>query len=379
MSNLPRCLWAALPLACVLGLASSPCAWSRDWVIDPSGQGDATTIVGAVKLAAAGDSILVRAGEYRENVFITGAKAGLFLRGEGAPGAVTIRADTVAIAIFNTAVPVRIANLTLTSTGSTGSVGTVYTQNARAEIRACVLKDHAGPGDCHKVGGGAVFNYGSDVLLEGCRIENNRAWESPGGVLVWQSRADIRDNVFVGNEACYGGGLEIYHCATAGQSVIERNLFLDNRVENWGGGIFVVDSSPAIRRNTFVGNAGPGNAAVWVLGGRPEVSDNIMQDSPYGVMCQTESGFPPSTPVIGRNLVWHASGGAVHGCPATGEIVAIDPHFCAQASADFTLCENSPAVSEGVAVMGAFAIGCAPCDRVPVERSTWGSLKTGYR
>jgi len=379
MSNHLRLLLVSLSLAFMLGTASGPRAWSRDWVVDPSGQGDATTIVGAVKLAAAGDSILVRAGEYRENVFINAAKDGLCLRGEGAPTAVTIAADTVAIAIFNCAVPIRIANLTLTSTGSIGTLGTLYTRAAQVEIRSCIIRDHVGASNCHGVAGGAIFCQNSDVLLESCRIENNRSWESPGGVIVWQSRADIRDNVFVHNQACYGGGLEIYYCETAGTSVIERNLFLDNQAETWGGGIFVVDSSPAIHRNTFVANAGAGNGGVVVLGGSPEISDNIIQGSPYGFLCITQPGDLASTPILGRNLVWSAASGTVSACPATGQIVALDPHFCDADAGDFSLCVNSPAVSEGTAVMGAFEVGCAACDRTPSERSSWGSLKAGYR
>jgi hypothetical protein len=352
-------------------------ARGRDWVVDPAGQGDATTIRRAVELAVAGDSILVRAGVYRENVIITPDKSGLYLRGDRPPGAVTIAADTVAIAIYGTTVPVRIETLTLTSTG--GLNATLYTQGARAEIRSCTIRDHIGPGGCHGVGGGINLNLGSDVLIEECRIENNRDWESPGGIIVWTSRAEIRGNVFTRNQACYGGGVEMYHCASSGTSVIENNLFLENQAFVWGGGIFVVDSSPVIRRNTFVANDGAGDAGVVVLGGSPEITDNIIQDSSYGVLCVAQSGFPLSTPVIGRNLVWLAGGGAVHDCPASGQIVSLDPLFCDAAAGDFGLCANSPAVSDGVAVMGAFDVGCEACRQPGVERATWGSLKAGLR
>jgi hypothetical protein len=198
-------------------------------------------------------------------------------------------------------------------------------------------------------------------------------------VIVWQSHAEIRNNVFVNNQSCYGGGLEIYHCATSGTSVIERNLFLDNQAAVWGGGIFVVDSSPVIHRNTFVGNAGPGNAAVFVLGGTPEITDNIIQDSAYGVLCLTLRPYPDSTPNIGRNLVWRTTGGSVLDCPTTGEIVVLDPYFCDPGAGDYSLCANSPAASGAAAVMGAFEVGCAACERTPVQRASWGSLKTGYR
>jgi len=123
-------------------------------------------------------------------------------------------------------------------------------------------------------------------------------------VLIWESRADIRRNVFRGNEATWGGGLEFYHCEGFGVSVVEENVFIGNRVSDWGGGIFNVDSSPIIRRNTFYRNDEAGNAAIWLLGGRPVVTENILVGSSWGIYCQSESPYPPNNPIVECNLFW---------------------------------------------------------------------------
>jgi hypothetical protein len=219
----------------------------------------------------------------------------------------------------------------------------------------------------------------SDLLIEDCVIENNTGWEAPGGIIISESRADIRRNIFRGNTACYGGGLEIYHCETQSVSYIEDNLFVGNSVSDWGGAIFTVDSSPVIRGNTFYANNAPGNAAIWVLGGQPNITSNVIVDSHWGVYCQSHPQYPPSLPVMGCNLFWDVVGPTDPGCPSSGSVIYADPLFCDPESRDFTVCADSPAISDSCGPLGAFGAGCPPCGGVNTELSTWGSLKSLYR
>ena len=365
----------AVSLIAVLTLTLISAASSATWVVDGSGGGDFTRIQQGVDAAAPGDTVLVLPGVYNEMVRIIG-KDGLHLVGGGPAEDVIIRADTMAVDVRDTDPPARIEGVTLT--GATW-FGALFTMQARVEVAGCIFRDNVGPGSCADVGGAINAMVHSDLLIEECIVEANTGWEAPGGVIIWQSRADIRRNVFRGNTACYGGGLEIYHCETEPVSYIEDNLFIGNSVTDWGGAIFTVDSSPVIRRNTFYANNAPGNAAIWVLGGRPTISYNIIADSHWGVYCQTHPQYPPSLPVMGCNLFWDVVGLTGPDCRDAGSVIHANPLFCDPLSGDFTVCADSPAISDSCGFLGAFGAGCPPCGEVGTQPSTWGALKSLYR
>ena len=292
-----RVIWVVFG-ASVLALALATSVSSATWVVDASGGGDFTIIQDGVDAAAPGDTVLVMPGFYHEKVRIFD-KHGLSLLGGGPVESVIISADSMAVDVRGTDPPARIEGLTLT--GSTW-FGALFTMQARVEVVGCVFRDNIGPGGCLEVGGAINAMIQSDLVIEDCIIENNSGWEAPGGVIIWQSRADIRRNIFRGNTACYGGGLEIYHCETEPVSYVEGNLFVGNSVSDWGGAIFTVDSSPVICGNTFYDYNASGGAAIWVLGGRPDISGNIIVGSHWGVYCQSHSQYPASLPVVGCNL-----------------------------------------------------------------------------
>jgi hypothetical protein len=357
----------------ICGLMSP--AYSATWVVDGAGGGDFTRIQDGVDAAAPGDTVLVRTGIYDETVRIIG-KDGLCLLGDGPVESVVIATDTIAIDVRDTDPPARIEGLTMTGTTWFGAL---FTMQARVEVIGCVFRDNMGSGGCAEVGGAINAMLHSDLLIENCVIENNTGWEAPGGVIIWESRADIRRNVFRGNTACYGGGLEIYHCENEPVSNVEENLFIGNSVSQWGGAIFNVDSSPVISRNTFYANDTPGNAAIWVLGGNPDISGNVIVGSYWGVYCQAHPQYPPSLPVMGCNLCWDVTQITDPACPGAGSVIQADPLFCNPGIEDLTVCADSPAISDSCGMLGAFGIGCPPCGEVNAVPSAWGALKALYR
>jgi len=342
------------------------------WIVDLNGQENFTSIQTAIDSASTPDTILVRPGTYQEQIKFNPDKSGIFLKGDGLAGEVVIEADTMVIGFWNIDPPVRVENFTLTG----GNVyGALWIQQSRVEIVSCIVRNNTGPGACVGVGGGGRIILQSDVLVENCLFEDNHSWESPGGLIVWSSRADIRNNTFRNNSACYGGGLEMYHCEGYGVSTIEGNLFLNNGAEVWGGGLLNIDSSPVIRYNTFVGNGGFGRAAVWVIGGQPEISNNIIVDSHQAIYCHSLDGFPPSLPTIGDNLCWQIGKSFLSNCPSTGLLRVEDPFFCDTEGGVFSVCADSPAIEENTVLFGAFGRGCDECSATPIRKTTWGDVK----
>lgn len=344
-------------------------------VVDGSGGGDFLTIQAAVDSASGSDSVLVQAGVYQEQVKILG-KGGLVLKGIPGPDFVTVVGDSITLGIWNADTPMRVEGLTF----SGGNLyGALWIQGSRVEFRDCVVKENVGPGSCHRVGGGGQIIQNSDALFENCVFEQNAAWESPGGLIVWGARAVIRNNIFRNNSSCYGGGLEIYHCEPNEASIIEGNLFLNNSASTWGGGILNIDSSPLIRKNTFVGNGSGTNAAIYVIGGTPEIDHNIFKGSPRGITCATLSGYPLSRPVIGPNIAWDISGTNLYLCSNPDSMLVADPLFCSPGTGDYSVCASSPAVVDGAATYGAYGVGCTECGPTEVRPTTWGAMKSRYR
>jgi hypothetical protein len=368
-----------LPVAIIAGsllfalAAGHPGAYATTWTVNQSGGGDFATIQDGVDAASGSDTVLVRSGTYDEWVRILG-KSGISVIGGDPVETVIITHDTIAVHVAATDPPVRIEGVTIAGSNAFGGL---FAIEARVEVIGCIFRDNVGPGSCHGVGGGILAQIHSDFVIEDCLFENNTDWEAPGGVIIWESHGDLRRNIFRGNSACYGGGLEIYHCENEPTSYVEDNLFVGNSVSEWGGAVFTVDSSPVIRNNTFYGNDALGNAAIWVLGGSPDISRNVVVGSSFGIYCQSHAQYPPSTPVIGCNLFWNTDQAVASGCPDPGTIIVADPLFCSPDAGDFTICGDSPALSAPSGRLGAFGQGCPPCG-VNTEETSWGSIKSLY-
>ncbi|NNE19927.1 MAG: hypothetical protein HKN10_15760 [Myxococcales bacterium] len=99
--------------------------------------------------------------------------------------------------------------------------------------------------------GGGIFNYGSDLLLEGCSIVDNKSDEGAGGIYSYEGALEIVNSTISRNEAQYGGGI-----LCGGDEV---NIYETLIADNLGGGIdnagalLVLDSSITGNVSTFGG------------------------------------------------------------------------------------------------------------------------------
>jgi parallel beta-helix repeat protein len=242
--------------------------------------------------------------------------------------------------------------------------------------------------------GGGIFV--SDLMtpeITGNIISENKAVSGDGGGIFYRGRYDggiIRDNVITDNVAGdKGGGILIASLVQFMSVEISWNLIAGNRSEsgeqtgNSGGGIKLTQTNAWVHHNTIVNNAGygttysQGGGIVAYFGGNPTIEKNIIALSQVGggIWCDAAT-----TPIIRNNLAWQNSGGdGVGACPTwwqTDGNIVTDPHFCNPESGDYSLAQNSPALTHPFGPLGAFHLpGCGP---VSVEPTTWGRIKTLY-
>ncbi|MBI5361633.1 MAG: right-handed parallel beta-helix repeat-containing protein [Planctomycetes bacterium] len=110
--------------------------------------------------------------------------------------------------------------------------GVYFIEGCAGTVRRCTFTDNA----AQEAGG--LYVLVSDVLAEDCRFERNSA---------------------TGGTFSVGGGMSCYFAnATA-----RRCVFVDNRAELGGGGVYLEGEFPRLGESTFVGNEAFGNEEGW--------------------------------------------------------------------------------------------------------------------
>jgi hypothetical protein len=244
------------------------------------------------------------------------------------------------------------------------------------------------------IGGGiTVWDMMSPEIV-GNTICENEAVAGDGGGIFYRGRHDggvIRDNVIVDNTAGdHGGGIQAGasdfdpHGLEIGWNLIARNRAGGQEgTGNSGGAMNLARTNAWVHHNSIVGNSGDGPSGTYGGGivieriGQPVVEKNIIALTEVGgaIWCDAIS-----SPIIRNNLAWQNSGGdGVGACPTwwqTDGNIVTDPYFCAPESGDYSLAQNSPALTHPFGPLGAFHLpGCGP---VSIEPTTWGRIKTLY-
>lgn len=401
---------------------------------------DAASILAAVDLAAAGDSILVAPGTWTDHetrsVPFTGGPqpitSNAFVRramtivAEGGPEVTTIvgSADAAILrdAILITQAPGAVILEGFTITGP--EVGVLIGESAPVTIRNCRVVDS---------GVGALVRD-TDLLVEDCVFSGNMGTVSDaiasaidgafGTYTVLRTefagnqskvcvsvrsdpplpdRAVIRDCVFHDNRA---SGAFLNRVPTV---IVENNSFLRNAVSQgnggglhvqqcggdvqfntfaWdsilvlgsGGGLRVGESSVDVNGNTFYGchHPGPdGGAAVTANSAVPfQFRNNIIASS---TGTSALRNFGTYVPTDGCNYYWaNEFFSTTHWPPAPTDVFG-GPKFCDPLLGDFELMSDSPCAAENNPLcgqVGAYGIGC---ETIGVAAKSWAEIKSSYR
>lgn len=244
------------------------------------------TIQSAIDASAAGDSVLVEPGVYRERVRFRGRDLTLISRGGPAVTAID-GGGTGTVVTFNEGESRAAVLDGFSITGGSHAVdaGGIHIDGASPTLRNNIVHDNLGG----RRGHGISIVASAAALLHDNRIERNRSRPDGngagggggGGIGVHASGAvEIRGNRIVGNlvtRFSSGGGINL---VDSGATVIVGNRIEGNRARLAGGGIAIHGSSSArIENNLILANAlsepGHGGGVHWLIMVGPRGPDLI--------------------------------------------------------------------------------------------------------
>ncbi len=236
-------------------------------------------------------------------------------------------------------------------TDDLGGGGILTVRSAPQLIRCRIVANHSeGSGGGLRVLG-KTDTFDAPIVME-CQVLANSAWAG-GGISdsggIWMS-----DCLVAGNRAQIGGGIE-----SSAPLLIDRSTVVGNWGESEGGGVHSSSGT------TFRA------AALW---------SNCSPVGPDGFFSGTLlTEFECSIVDVGRL----DGGGSIE----LLNVVSADPEFCQPVSCmDAPTADGDYEVSEDSACLPdhnpcGVLIGCCGvgCTSVPVQRRSWGSIKTSFR
>jgi predicted outer membrane repeat protein len=210
-----------------------------------------------------------------------------------------------------------------------------------------VVSDNAFAGNsCAQQGGAVYCNYGCSGEFEHNSFEGDSTTGTGGALGFFGGTYEARTNLFVENDADYGGAIGIGRGASA---VIHGNTFYSNQATLRGSSVSCSDASSVEIYNCIIAHS----------------EDAPAIDCTYHVVARLDC-----------NDLW-ANDSDYNGCVAGRNDFYEDPLFCDPDAGNYTLQECSPCVDGyGCGQVGAYGVGCGPSKTVV---STWGAIKSMYR
>ncbi len=353
---------------------------------------DEPTVTGAVGRAAPGDTVLVAAGLYRENlrldkpVVLLGGwdrsfrsrdprREETILDGEGVNRQVILiqmRSGEESVGV------VAVDGFTIRNgwvDGNGGGLcaeGTVYVvlrnnvfRNNYARYHGgavCYFKGASGLVEGNLFDGNAVvFHGGGLCLLDNARVDvssnhfvrNRVVADSGGGVAALKGgRIVVRGNRFEENFAIKRGGAISFLQGV--EAEVEENLIVRNECGTMGGAIYSWKSFPRIRKNTLVRNYSPETGGI-----RIDQRGTALIESNLVLTCNGSWLFHEGMSEIestGNMICRSLPAAGPEGAAPTGGVRTVDPLVCDETS-DYRLRPGSPCLEDGTKT-GCYSVRC---------------------
>jgi parallel beta-helix repeat protein len=348
---------------------------------------DQPTSPAGINAATNGDTVLVAAGTYRENInFIgkaitvkssNGAKVTIIDGGRVAP-VVTISSGESLHSVltgftlqngtsnFNSAYDG--GGIYISSSSPTikkniiqnniagGGGGGIAVEFSSALIQSNIIRNNSQVGSGGIGGGGIAVGGAASAQIIGNVIENNSWGSNGGGISLFAAGSPtLKNNVIRSNQApAQGGGIWIVNQSDA---LIEQNLIYKNN-SGQGGGIYLSvpngDRGPLLINNTIAGNIGGAQGSAVFAGGfddQVQSFNNLLigQLGQNAVYC--DSTYSQLPPTFTNTDAFSPNGTGLQGTctsqAAQNGNISADPLFVKANGGNFQLTIGSLAIDSG--------------------------------
>ena len=287
---------------------------------------ESPNIQAGIDSAADGDTVLVMAGTYVENINFEGKNilvSSLFIINNDSSfiELTIIDGDEItSVVIFDSNEDSSSILNGFTIRGGLGYLadpdgdgdsysygGGVYCEFSSPTLSNLIIKENASPDG----GGGGIFCYDADPIITNSTVIQNSSNSVGGGLYCKAGSNPIFNNViFDGNWASHGGGAylrdnsigEFYHCVfqnnfTNGSGggitlkndadiILDHVFFIDNLSDYYGGGLYCNNASPALNNVTITLNESDYGGGIYCRNGaEPSLLNTIIWDNIGSEIC----------------------------------------------------------------------------------------------
>ena len=310
---------------------------------------DSTTIQTGINGAEEGDTVLVAAGTYVENLTWPSTN-GIKLIGSGEDDCFIDGNQNASVIRFEEDLG-----------GISTTLITGFTiQNGNAQ--------DCGYTDSHRCRGGGMYLYFSSPTFTNVIISDNSAYQG-GGMYLLASNPTFTNVIISDNSATHGGAIYISSSTTP----TFTNVTIRDNFAPYGGGVYLLSSNPTFTSATFSGNSATYGGGILFLynmhhsgqidGSSPILTNSILWGNSPNEIYFWEFESAGHSITISYSDIKGGEAGIVanDGTVYWGEgNIDSDPLFCETQNGDFTLASNSPCVGTGQsgANMGTLGVGC---------------------
>ncbi|MBT3252988.1 MAG: T9SS type A sorting domain-containing protein [Candidatus Marinimicrobia bacterium] len=338
---------------------------------------DSSTIQAGLNGAFSGDTVLVIAGTYVENI-VWPATNGIKLIGAGRDLSIIDGDSSGSVIRFEEDLGGIIDSTTIISgfalqNGYAFFGGGIFCVNSHPSLSDVSIHNNSGIGTGMYGSGGGIYCEASNMILNNMSITDNRTNGWGGGINCYSSNLSLANVTISRNESLLqGGGI---YCSSSDLS-LAYVIISDNHSLQRGAGIACSESNPVLTNVTIVNNAafssggeGEGGGIYCEQNSNLTTTNTIVWgNSPEQVFFRGDWGGPNSIQIAFSNIESGLEGILTNENGTVGwhgGNMDVDPLFCDPEEQNYHLSENSLCVGGGEVGddMGALGIGCT----LPVE------------
>ena len=272
----------------IVALLSLNAVHATVWYVHPDSA--LNSIQDGIDLCGTGDTVLVGAGTYIENINFNGMAITVtseygadttIIDGSSPP-----HPDTGSVVLFISGEDTNSVLKGFTITNGTGTVDPMYGPLGGGILclngSSPTIDSNTVTGNTAHFGGGISCEFSCSPLITYNTFSANNISGSGGGIELWDNCSPtIMGNIITGNStASHGGGIQCY--ADCSPLIIDNEI-TNNSVVGLGGGLRIGESSsPTVRDNYIEGNSALNGGGILCDGGpscSPHIVNNIITNN----------------------------------------------------------------------------------------------------